>query len=482
MSDELVTAERDLYRRLIELAGHDDLDALLDEALAMVLEITGATRGVIAVREPGVDAIAFVGCDADEQARMRAEMSSGIVAEAIRSRKTVSTASARTDPRFAGNKSVQSARIEAVVCAPIGQGGALYVAGRKDAGPFGDRDVAIIETCAKGLAPLLSRLVQHAKSGETPRDATTEIRAKLPAPEIVGRSRAVAKMLSLAHVAATSDASLLILGESGTGKGVLARAIHDASARARGPFVELNCAAIPASLAESELFGAEKGAHSTATKRTPGKLAAAHGGTLLLDEIAELPLEAQAKLLQFVQSRKFHPLGATTPTEVDVRVMAATLADVEQRVRDKTFREDLFYRLCVLTIRVPALRERRQDVPVLAEAFATRAGFALTFAAKAALASADLPGNVRHVWIMIERGGAFARAEGATLIDVRHLFPEDETKEDGGGTYQEQMRRHQARVLKEALDRAPNVSDAAKALGLSRSRFYELLRAHGLSK
>ena len=468
MEGELVTAERDLYRRLIELAAHDDLDALLDEALAMVLEITGATRGVIAVRDGGDEKIAFVACDARE------ELSSGIVAEAIATGKTIATASARADPRFSGNKSVQSARIEAVVCAPVGKGGALYVAGRTEPGPFGAREVRVVETCAKGLAPFLERLAARAQSA---RDATSDVRARMPAPAIVGRSKAIARVLSLAHVAAASDVAVLLLGETGTGKSALARAIHDASPRAGKPFVELNCAAIPETLVESELFGAEKGAHSTATRKMIGKLAAADGGTLLLDEIGELPAESQAKLLGFLQSKKFFALGSNAPTEVDVRVIAATNTNVEE-----TLREDLYYRLAVLTITMPPLRERREDVAALADSFAERAGLPLTFAAKAALSYAELAGNVRELEAAVARGAAFARAEGQSAIDVRHVFPNASSESKEGASYQEQMRRHQARVLQEALDRAANVSDAAKALGLSRSRFYELLRAHGLSK
>ncbi len=469
MEGELVTAERDLYRRLIELAAHDDLDALLDEALAMVVDITGAKKGVIAVRDGGSEKIAFVACDAKE------ELSSGIVAEAIANGKTIATASARADPRFSGNKSVQSAHIEAVICAPVGKGGALYVAGRKEAGPFGEREVRVVETCAKGLAPFLERLTARTRSSA---DATADVRARMPAPKIVGTSPAIARVLSLAHVAASSDVAVLLLGETGSGKSALARAIHDASPRAAKPFVELNCAAIPETLVESELFGAEKGAHSTATRKMIGKLAAADGGTLLLDEIGELPQESQAKLLSFLQSKKFFALGSNVPTEVDVRVIAAT----NTRVRE-TLREDLYYRLAVLTITVPPLRERREDVAVLAGAFAERAGLPLTFAAKAALSVAELPGNVRELEAAVARGAAFARAEGQSAIDVRHVFPNapDDARE-GASSYQEQMRRHQARVLEEALARAPSVSDAAKALGLSRSRFYELLRAHGLSK
>ena len=477
----LLTAERDLYKRLIELAAHDELDPLLEEALSLVIELTGAERGVIVVREAGLGALHFFGCDAQDQKRIEGELSRGIVAEAIASRKTVSTASAREDPRFSGNKSVQAARIEAVVCAPVGRGGALYLAGRSAPGPFGEREVRVVETCATGLGPLLERLVARAR--DESRDATAEVRLRMPAPEVVGRSAALARALSLAHVAASSDVSVVLLGETGSGKGALARAIHDASARARGPLVELNCAAIPETLVESELFGAEKGAHSTATRKMVGKLAAAHGGTLFLDEIGELKLESQAKLLGFLQSKRFFALGATAPTEVDVRVIAATNADLAARVQQKSFREDLFYRLGVLTVRVPSIAERREDIGPLAEHFVARlpgSPLVLSFAAKAALAATEWPGNVREIEAAIQRGAAFARSAGSDVIEPRHLFPDADPGTDDRASYQEQTRRFQAKLLRDALARAPNATEAAALLGLSRSRFYELVRAHGI--
>lgn len=481
---DALAAERDLYKRLIELGGHDELDPLLDEALALVVELTGAERGVIVVREPGLGALHFFGCDAQDRKRLEGELSSGIVAEAIASRETVSTASARTDPRFSGNKSVQAARIEAVVCAPVGRGGALYLAGRRAPGPFGEREVRVVETCAKGLGPFLDRLAAQARRES--RDATAEVRARMPAPGVIGRSPALARALSLAHVAASSDVAVLLLGETGSGKGAFARAIHDASARARGPFALLNCAAIPEALVESELFGAEKGAHSTATRKIAGKIAAAHGGTLFLDEMAELKLESQAKLLGFLQSKRFHALGATEPTEVDVRVVAATNADLSARVREKTFREDLFYRLSVLALRVPSIAERREDVVPLAEHFVSQLGgepLVLSFAARAALAAADWPGNVREIEAAVQRSAAFARAERVGIIEPRHLFPDASggAADDGeAASYQEQTRRFQAKLLREAIARARSATEAARSLGLSRSRFYELVRAHGI--
>lgn len=479
---ELVRAERDLYQRLLDLGGHDRLDALLDEALALVVELTGAKKGYLAAQTAGGQVARLRGIDDEEAGAIEAELSRGIIAEALRSGKTINTASARSDPRFATRESVQAQRIEAVLCAPIGSA-VLYLAGRDRPGPFGGRDVRMVETFARGLVPFVERL----RRDEATVDRTSAARAKLSADAIVGRSAALAKALEVAVVAATSELPVLLLGESGVGKSAFARMIHDSSKRAGKPFVELNCAALPETLAESELFGAEKGAHSTATKRMPGKITAAEGGTLLLDEIGELSPAIQAKLLGVLQSKRYFPLGATAEATADVRIIAATNAEVEALVRAKKFREDLYYRLHVLTARLPALRERPEDVVILAEGFAAREGGPpLSSSARTALSTSEWPGNVRELLATVQRGAAFARAEGTAHIEPRHLFPErgasapivDPSAE---ATFAEATRRFQKQVLERALEATQgNVSEAARRLDLSRSRMYELLRDHDL--
>src|SRR6185369_1188616 len=199
-----------------------------------------------------------------------------------------------------------------------------------------------------------------------------------------------------------------------TGKTALARALHESSPRARGPFVELNCAALPEALFESELFGAEKGAHSTATRRMEGKVDAAKGGTLFLDEVGEIPLAVQSKLLMFLQSRRYYRLGGSAPIEADVRVVAATNANLEDLVQKKRFREDLYYRLNVLEVRVPPLRDRPEDVGPIADAIVRSLGKAhdrpipLSRAARTALAESEWPGNVRQLENAVQRGWAVA--------------------------------------------------------------------------
>ncbi len=202
------------------------------------------------------------------------------------------------------------------------------------------------------------------------RDPTLRFRGALRAEDLIGRSPPMTELAAPALAAGPLDVSVLLTGPSGTGKTHVARVIHASSPRAAvGNFVELSCANLPDNLVESELFGAAPGAHSTAVKAVEGKVYAARGGTLLFDEIAELSLPAQAKLLQLLQSREYYPLGANRPRAADVRVIAATNCDLKARVARREFREDLFYRLHVVPIRVPSLAERRDDIPELAQHF-----------------------------------------------------------------------------------------------------------------
>ncbi|MDX9873924.1 MAG: sigma-54 dependent transcriptional regulator [Spongiibacteraceae bacterium] len=234
-----------------------------------------------------------------------------------------------------------------------------------------------------------------------------------PIADLVHVSHASRQLLLLAKKAAQTAASVLITGESGTGKERLARYIHDVSPRARGPYVAVNCAAIPHALLESTLFGHTRGAFTGATQSQPGKFELADGGTLLLDEIAELPLELQAKLLRVLQERELERVGSHERRKLDVRVIAATNRDLRQLVADGRFREDLFYRLDVLPLSWPALRERREDILPLARHFLDKHSpdqlFQFDAAAAQALVTYDWPGNVRELENVVQRALIMAR-------------------------------------------------------------------------
>ncbi|HXG52172.1 MAG TPA: sigma 54-interacting transcriptional regulator [candidate division Zixibacteria bacterium] len=258
-----------------------------------------------------------------------------------------------------------------------------------------------------------------------------ELKSLIGADEIIGRSEALLRVLGDVKEVATTDATVLILGETGTGKELIARAIHAASRRRDRPLIKVNCAAIPAALIESEFFGHEQGAFTGATKRRDGRFALAHGGTIFLDEVGELPLDLQSKLLRVLQEGEFEPVGSSQTRKVDVRVIAATNRELDKLVREGKFREDLFYRLNVFPIKVPALRERREDISVLANAFARK--FARRMGRRLEPISEDCfrrleaypwPGNVRELQNIIERAVITSR-DGRLNLD--RALPESAT-------------------------------------------------------
>jgi transcriptional regulator with PAS, ATPase and Fis domain len=252
-----------------------------------------------------------------------------------------------------------------------------------------------------------------------------ELAARRGAPMIIGEAASMKQLSVAVHRAATTDATVLIEGESGTGKELFARAVHALSGRSNGPFVAINCAAIPDTLLEAELFGYERGAFTGATQRKPGKFELANRGTLFLDEIGELPLALQGKILRALQEKTFDRLGGTSSIKVDVRVVAATNRQLKQAVATRRFREDLYFRLSVFPITVPPLRERPDDIPILARHFIEeecrelgRKPLTLAPAALEAMKEYAWPGNVRELQNCLERAVILADSE---TIYPKHL-------------------------------------------------------------
>jgi len=486
--------ERDLYLRLLTLGTRDDLGRFLEEALELLVDVTHARHGYLEVRcEEGLETwSAGRGYSDDDLAEVRSAISRGILAQALASGETIVTESARLDPRFRDRGSVQAARIEAVLCAPIGEGaslGAVYLEAPTEVG-FDKRDVDHVELLARHLAPAAERLLAHTRA-ERSSDPTRPLRERLRIQGVIGRSEALAEALRQAALVAPLDVHVLLSGESGTGKNQLARVIHDNGRRSSGPFVELNCAALPEELLENELFGAMPGAHSTARREAPGKVQSAEGGTLFLDEVGELPPGAQAKLLQLLQSGQYYPLGAAQPRQSDVRVIAATNTDLDEAVRERRFRQDLLYRLQVLPIRMPSLSERSEDVPELAIYFCGVAcgrhdlpRLELSVGALHAIRAAEWPGNVRQLAHAVEAASIRAAGEGARRVEQRHVFPHDgSSPEEESMSYQEATRRFQRDLIRRTLEETGwNVAETARSLDLARSHVYNLVKAFGLAR
>jgi two-component system, NtrC family, response regulator HydG len=303
-------------------------------------------------------------------------------------------------------------------------------------------------------------------------------------PALVGESPRMKAVLAAARQVARSDASVLLLGESGTGKSQLARLIHYSSRRAGGSLVEVHCAALPETLLESELFGHEKGAFTGATERKVGHLAAADAGTLFLDEIGEVTPATQVKLLRFLQSREFVPVGSTAARKVDVRVISATNRDLGEAVREGRFREDFFYRLNVFAIEVPPLRERREDTLPLAESFLASRGLPpskLSAGARDRLLAHHWPGNVRELENALERGLILA-GEGEVLAE--HLGAAGPALARSASRAADvlvegfNLDAFERDLLHAALERAGgNKTAAARLLGITRRRLYSRLQS-----
>ncbi len=303
---------------------------------------------------------------------------------------------------------------------------------------------------------------------------------------VVFRSTRMAELMEEARMVAASDASVLIRGESGTGKEVLARAIHRASPRAKAPFVAINCGAIPEQLLESELFGHVKGAFTGAAATRPGLFQAADGGTLFLDEVGDMPLALQVKLLRVLQERVVRPVGTTMAEPVDVRVLSATHRDLEAAMREGQFREDLYYRLDVVTLVLPRLEERREDIPLLANHFVQQvagkygkkiSGFAPE--AVEALATAAWPGNVRQLYNVVEQACALTTTE---LIPLPLVLRALRVPAMEALSYAEAKQRFERNYLVQLLKLTDgNVADAARIAERNRTEFYRLLQKHDLT-
>ncbi|MGC8490637.1 MAG: sigma-54-dependent transcriptional regulator [Syntrophobacteraceae bacterium] len=345
------------------------------------------------------------------------------------------------------------------------------------------------------LSILINRIAQHRTLLRENEILKQELREKgVSSATIHHESPKMAELINLAGRIAPSQATVLIQGETGVGKELFARLIHHLSPRAERPLITVNCAAIPETLLESELFGHEKGAFTGATQRRIGRFEQAAGGTLFLDEIGELTLPVQVKLLRFAQEREFQRIGGERTIKADVRIISATHQDLESKVKDGTFREDLFYRVNVVTMKIPPLRERREDIPVLIDHFVNH--FArenrkeikgVSREARDLLIKYHYPGNVRELENIIERAIVIARGAVLSVEDLpfqEALASNAMCSNDARapeGTLQHTLESTELQMIKDAMERASgNQSQAAKLLGLNERMLRYKLKKYGL--
>jgi two-component system, NtrC family, nitrogen regulation response regulator NtrX len=319
-----------------------------------------------------------------------------------------------------------------------------------------------------------------------------QLRVRLGKHEIIWKSEPMRRMMEQIERVAASETRVCIVGETGTGKELVARTLHERSARRTGPFITLNCAAVPSELIESELFGHEKGAFTGASTRHRGKFELAHRGTLFLDEIGDMPLTMQAKLLRVLEEGEIEPLGGDHPTQVDVRVLVATHRNLEELVRQGRFRQDLYHRVYVFPLKLPPLRERHEDFPVLAEHFtrqvAAQNGWRpTTFSGEAMdqLRKYSWPGNVRELRNVVERVLLLSGSAEVDAATVRLALPQQETEPipttAASGALGERVDAFERETIIGELRRHQNhITRTAKALGLERSYFYKKCQQLGI--
>ena len=361
----------------------------------------------------------------------------------------------------------------------------------------------IVRDLALGPDPETDERVERAPSAPARAPEPERRRDAAPIDSLIGRSPAMVEVFKEIGRVARTEMTVTLMGESGTGKELVARAVHANSARARGPFITVNMAAIPRDLMESELYGHERGSFTGAAERRAGKFELASGGTLFLDEIGEMPVELQAKLLRVLQEREIDRVGGSRPLPVDVRIVAATNADLSRSVEEGRFRRDLFYLLAVVPIRLPPLRERDHDVILLARHFAQKygeqlRGRAVTLArdAEPLLLAHGWPGNVRELQNVIQRVLLALPGSRITARDLAPLLPAGAAREKGigpivegfldgpepeGGRYHAALAAVEAPLISAAMERTRgNQLKAAELLGMNRNTLRERMRALGL--
>jgi len=340
----------------------------------------------------------------------------------------------------------------------------------------------------------IERAMEHTRLKEENRLLRQTLGQQFDSQNIIGKSPAMLKLLETVSQVAPSEATVLISGESGTGKELIAGAIHFNSLRKDGPFVKINCAAITETLLESELFGHEKGAFTGADRRKEGRFSQAHGGTLLLDEVSEMSLMMQVKLLRALQEREFNRVGGEATIQVDVRVIAATNKNLMEQINDGAFREDLYYRLNVVGLEVPPLSHRKEDIPLLAQHFletfvAKNRKEIKGFTPKAMdhLIRYDWPGNVRELMNAVERGVVLARTDYLDVTDFSFMQNSMlQTNQDSadsaalsvkGDVPLEEIEK--AAILSTLQAAGGNKSEAARRLGITRKTLHKKLKAYG---
>lgn len=498
----------EVLREISTAALHErNVKALLDKVLAILNRKMGMVRGTFTLRQGDLLTIeASQGLDKNEAKRGRYKLGEGITGRVASTGKSEVVPDISQDKRFLNRtRARQDGRCVAFLCVPVIRNEEVVGTLSVDREDGGQRDLSADLHLLEVIGSLTAEAVEARRIEIEERDALIEENKSLRnaldtaenVGELIGNSRAMKQVYNLIKQVAPSDATVLIRGSSGTGKELVAHAIHNLSTRANAPYVTLNCATLPENLVESELFGHEKGAFTGALARRIGRAEAANGGTLFLDEIGDLSLNAQVKLLRFIQERKFSRLGGNDEISTDVRILAATSRNLEQLMAEGRFREDLYFRLNIFPIALPDLKDRKSDIMLLAEHFVNQFNIKynkhirrLSTPSINMMVAYHWPGNVRELQNCIERSVLTAMDDtihGYNLPaalqtgDVSGNETGDTSGQDAPVDFNTKVASYERELIVEALKHHNGkMSAAAAELGISPRVIHYKIRLYGI--
>jgi Nif-specific regulatory protein len=495
--------ERKIFKILYELSttiySEEDINILLDTVIDSVIDLFSAERGFLEVVDEDKKVRLKISKDKEkktieeEEERIKSQI---IEAISVTGNPILVTGFSISDLEEEKEEAIQ----KSILCVPLKSKdrvlGSIYLDDTKPDSFFTSEDVSLLLTLSERIASAVENNLMLSELKESHEKLLEDLREKFKFDEIIGNSPQMVEILRTVADVADTDATVLIEGESGTGKELLARAIHFNSSRSKKPFVTINCAAIPETLLESELFGYEKGAFTGATQRKLGKFEVANGGTIFLDEIGEMSLLLQVKILRFLQSHEFEPLGSNKVRRSDIRIIAATNKELSTQVKEDKFREDLYYRINVINLKLPPLRERRLDIAPLALSFASKFGekagkkiSGIEPEALNILTRYSFPGNIRELENTIERAVILAKNDMISKEDLPKNILNgsgDEKDIETPKNYEElkllkrkaveEVERNFLKVLLEKNDN--NISQAAQDAKMHRVELQRLLKKY----
>jgi Nif-specific regulatory protein len=490
VNERTVSDLRTLLKICAEINSMRGQAALQQRLLGAIFEAVPADSGAILLSAGSDEPVASSSWSRAAGASSPIVLSRSVIREVLKTRSALLSNDISKGDTTSLHQSLIRRNVQSVLAVPLllhdKLTGVIYLETRQWQAQFDEGHLQLM----MGIAGIASIAIENANQMEWLESQNRSLQSDINIEhDMVGESPRLRAVYQFIAKAAPTDSTVLIRGESGTGKELVARAIHSNSSRSGKPFAAINCAALTETLLESELFGYERGAFTGAIAQKRGKLETADGGTVFLDEIGELAPALQAKILRVLQERQFERVGGTRPINVDIRLIAATNRDLEKAIKAGTFRQDLFYRLNVLTVVTPPLRERREDIPLLAGYFATRCAKkcarsikGISIEARQCLVNFDWPGNVRELENAIERAVVLGTTELIMPEDLPELLLEREPIEGVQITeYHQTIKETKRRLVLDALERAEgSQTQAAQLLGIHPNNFHRLARSVGL--